>query len=89
MTGTINSIASLYGATDDAFKTENESIKVHDESLKTEKITMQLSEEKVKAAEGQALTKVIIETSLLTEEEKVQACQLAKQAGADFVKTST
>ncbi|GIP61598.1 MULTISPECIES: deoxyribose-phosphate aldolase [Virgibacillus] len=43
----------------------------------------------VKAAEGQALTKVIIETSLLTEEEKVQACQLAKQAGADFVKTST
>jgi len=33
--------------------------------------------------------KVIIETSLLTEEEKVRACQLAKKAGADFVKTST
>jgi deoxyribose-phosphate aldolase len=33
--------------------------------------------------------KVIIETCLLTEEEKIQACLLAKQAGADFVKTST
>ncbi|MCD7807854.1 MAG: deoxyribose-phosphate aldolase [Erysipelotrichaceae bacterium] len=35
------------------------------------------------------LTKVIIETCLLTDEEKVIACQLAKKAGADFVKTST
>jgi deoxyribose-phosphate aldolase len=43
----------------------------------------------VNAAKGQALTKVIIETSLLTEDEKVRACQLAKEAGADFVKTST
>jgi len=33
--------------------------------------------------------KVIIETSLLTDQEKVQACLLAKEAGADFVKTST
>ncbi len=33
--------------------------------------------------------KVIIETSLLSDEEKVQACTLAKMAGADFVKTST
>jgi len=33
--------------------------------------------------------KVIIETSLLTDEEKVLACQIAKKAGADFVKTST
>ncbi len=33
--------------------------------------------------------KVIIETCLLTDEEKVKACQLAKEAGADFVKTST
>jgi deoxyribose-phosphate aldolase len=32
---------------------------------------------------------VIIETALLTDEEKVIACQLAKAAGADFVKTST
>ena len=36
-----------------------------------------------------ALVKVIIETGYLTEEEKVMACQLAKVAGADFVKTST
>jgi deoxyribose-phosphate aldolase len=36
-----------------------------------------------------ALTKVIIETALLTDEEKVKACLLAKSAGADFVKTST
>lgn len=36
-----------------------------------------------------ALCKVIIETALLTEEEKIRACQLAKKAGADFVKTST
>jgi deoxyribose-phosphate aldolase len=36
-----------------------------------------------------ALLKVIIEASLLTDEEKVIACQLAKVAGADFVKTST
>lgn len=43
----------------------------------------------VKAAEGKALVKVIIETCLLTDEEKIKACQAAKEAGADFVKTST
>lgn len=43
----------------------------------------------VEAAKGKALTKVIIETCLLTDEEKVKACELAKEAGADFVKTST
>jgi deoxyribose-phosphate aldolase len=36
-----------------------------------------------------ALVKVIIEAALLTDEEKVVACLLAKEAGADFVKTST
>jgi deoxyribose-phosphate aldolase len=36
-----------------------------------------------------ALIKVIIETALLTDEEKIVACLLAKEAGADFVKTST
>ncbi|MEW6716637.1 MAG: deoxyribose-phosphate aldolase [Chloroflexota bacterium] len=36
-----------------------------------------------------AIVKVIIEATLLTEEEKVAACLLAKEAGADFVKTST
>lgn len=43
----------------------------------------------VEAAGGKALTKVIIETCLLTDEEKVRACKLAVEAGADFVKTST
>ncbi len=36
-----------------------------------------------------ALTKVILETTLLTDEEKIKACMLAKHAGMDFVKTST
>ncbi|MGL5380855.1 deoxyribose-phosphate aldolase [Clostridium sp.] len=43
----------------------------------------------VDAARGKAITKVIIESCLLTDEEKVIACQLSKEAGADFVKTST
>ncbi len=43
----------------------------------------------VNVAKGKALTKVIIETCLLTDEEKVTACKLSKEAGADFVKTST
>lgn len=42
----------------------------------------------VDAANG-TLVKVIIETSLLTDDEKVKACELAKEAGADYVKTST
>lgn len=46
-------------------------------------------EEVVLAAKGKALVKVIIETCLLTDDEKVKACQAAKTAGADFVKTST
>ncbi len=40
-------------------------------------------------AAGHALVKVIIETCLLTEDEKKRACELAIRAGADFVKTST
>ncbi|NRT72382.1 deoxyribose-phosphate aldolase [Clostridium beijerinckii] len=43
----------------------------------------------VNAAKGKALVKVIIETCLLTDEEKVKACEIAKEAKADFVKTST
>lgn len=43
----------------------------------------------IKKACGNHILKVIIETCLLTDEEKVLACQLAKDAGADFVKTST
>ncbi len=41
------------------------------------------------AHEFNVLCKVIIETALLTDEEKVRACLAAKRAGADFVKTST
>ena len=40
-------------------------------------------------ASGDKLVKVIIETCLLTDDEKVRACQLSKEAGADYVKTST
>jgi len=39
--------------------------------------------------DGSAICKVIIETSMLTDEEKVKACLLSKEARADFVKTST
>lgn len=43
----------------------------------------------VEAAKGKALTKVIIETCLLTDEEIVTVCKICKEVGADFVKTST
>lgn len=43
----------------------------------------------LKEACGDHILKVIIETCLLTDEEKVRVCLLAKEAGADFVKTST
>ncbi|MYL63019.1 deoxyribose-phosphate aldolase [Bacillus hwajinpoensis] len=43
----------------------------------------------VEAAKGKALVKVIIETCLLTDEEKTRACELSVKAGADYVKTST
>ena len=43
----------------------------------------------VDAANDKAIVKVIIETCLLTDEEKVKACELSVKAGADFVKTST
>ncbi|WP_425446948.1 deoxyribose-phosphate aldolase [Dethiothermospora halolimnae] len=43
----------------------------------------------VDAAKGKAIVKVIVETCLLTEEEKIRACKISKEAGADFVKTST
>ena len=39
--------------------------------------------------DGSAVSKVIIETALLTDDEKVRVCRLARRARADFVKTST
>lgn len=43
----------------------------------------------VDAAKGKAIVKVILETCLLTDEEKVEACKISKAANSDFVKTST
>ena len=43
----------------------------------------------VKAAVGDKVLKVIIETCLLTEEEKIKMCDIVPEAGADFIKTST
>ena len=60
-------------------------------ALKSKNLCIWLSEDirAVVEASGDKLVKVIIETCLLTDEEKVVACQLAQKAGADFVKTST
>lgn len=43
----------------------------------------------VKAACGDHILKVIIETCLLTEEEKIKMCEIVTQSGADYIKTST
>lgn len=43
----------------------------------------------VAAGEGKVAVKVILETGLLSDPEKIKACEIAKQAGAHFVKTST
>ena len=45
--------------------------------------------EEIKKIVEASKDKLVIETCLLTEEEKVKACTLAKEAGADYVKTST
>lgn len=58
-------------------------LKNHDDELVQDDIAA------VKEACNTSLLKVIIETCLLTDEEKARACRLAKAAGADFVKTST
>ncbi len=54
-----------------------------------EQFVLQDIEAVVNASGGQALIKVILETSLLSKAEIRRACQLAVKAGADFVKTST
>ncbi|MBE5858770.1 MAG: deoxyribose-phosphate aldolase [Butyrivibrio sp.] len=43
----------------------------------------------IKAACGNNILKVIIETCLLTDEEKIKMCELVTEAGADYIKTST
>jgi deoxyribose-phosphate aldolase len=54
-----------------------------------DEIVKQDIEAVVNAAKGKAIVKVIIETALLTDQEKRKACELTILAGADFVKTST
>lgn len=44
---------------------------------------------KIKEACGEKVLKVIIETCLLTDEEKIQMCQIVTSSGADYIKTST
>ena len=58
-------------------------LKEHDDKYVEDEIRL------IKQACGNHTLKVIIECCLLTQEEKVRACLLAKKAGADFVKTST
>lgn len=59
-------------------------LKAHDDDYVRNEIS------RLKKSVGEnIILKVIIETCLLTEEEKIRACLLAKEAGADFVKTST
>ena len=43
----------------------------------------------IKAACGEKILKVIIETCLLTDEEKIMMCKIVSEAGADYIKTST
>ena len=58
-------------------------LKCHDDKYVENEISV------LKKACGNNVLKVIIETCLLTDEEKIRACKLAVNAGADFVKTST
>lgn len=60
-------------------------------ALKDKKYDVVLNDIKrvVDSVKHKALVKVIIETCLLTDDEKVKVCEIAKEAGADFVKTST
>ena len=58
--------------------------------LKDKKYDLLLNEiREVKAACGGKLLKVIIETCLLTDEEKIEMCRIVSESGADYIKTST
>ena len=58
--------------------------------LKDKKYDLILNEIKsIKAACGDKILKVIIETCLLTDEEKIKMCEIVSDSGADFIKTST
>ena len=57
----------------------------------TEAVAAQIEEEirTLKKACGTKILKVIIETCLLTEEEKIRLCEIVTASGADYIKTST
>lgn len=58
--------------------------------IKDKRFDLQLEEiKKIKAACGKKILKVIIETCLLTTEEKIKMCEVVTESGADFIKTST
>jgi deoxyribose-phosphate aldolase len=58
--------------------------------LKDEKYDLLLEEIKaIKASCGDKILKVIIETCLLTDQEKIKMCEIVSNSGADFIKTST
>ncbi len=58
--------------------------------VKAGRFDLQLEEiKKIKAACGKRILKVIIETCLLTKEEKIKMCEVVTESGADFIKTST
>ena len=58
--------------------------------VKAQKFDLVFEEiKKIKAACGKRILKVIIETCLLTDDEKIKMCEVVTQAGADFIKTST
>ena len=54
-----------------------------------DEIDMVININRVKAACGDKILKVIIETCLLTKEEKIKMCEIVTKAGADYIKTST
>ena len=59
-------------------------------ALKAKNYSYVLEEiKKLKAAAGEKILKVIIETCLLTEDEKIKMCEIVSESGADFIKTST
>ncbi len=63
---------------------------IHVGALREKKYDDVLAEiQAVKAACGNKILKVIIETCLLTEEEKIQMCRIVGESGADYIKTST
>ena len=75
--------AILDGATEIDMVINISRLKCHDDEYVQNEI------HEIKKACGDLVLKVIIETCLLTDEEKVRACKLSVAAGADFVKTST